>query len=347
LPLKRFLLGVALVLLGAIAQAADSCEASFHQSGDVNKGLVFNASLKIPELAADSALAQMRSIAAQEGFLIGAQSEGRLALEQKASDNARGFPVDFISERDQKFSLIAALPPGMSGRVEDFRPVMCGMLAKLQTGVRGEALAAEGRKIQKNAVGTSKSEVEFKPAPPALTDEIGDWWLIFAEGATPEREVLFADAHSVKPLPPDADGKTALAVTASRIYESANISIDYAVFQYQVRCEEHQVRTASTTVTLRDSTTLAKAGSGEWRSSKGSVLERVHDFACEPKQRAKEKSMMLHAVAAPIELLINGTWGTLWQDGQRPVVARRTADQMNESRAVSAADLAKSFEEEQ
>jgi hypothetical protein len=143
--------GAAILCLMPIAQAhaADSCESTFHASGNVFKGKNFEAHAAIPGLSTQSAIAQMKVIAAADGFEVGADTlagaNATLEFAQKPEGHSRGFPIEFAADDQGQLTLKTALPAGISAGEKDMRTSMCGMLARVKPG--GAPAAAPGASV--------------------------------------------------------------------------------------------------------------------------------------------------------------------------------------------------------
>lgn len=133
-------LGAAILCLTpfAKAHAADTCESTFHTKGSMFTGKNFDAHAAVPGATAQSAVAQMKVLAAAEGFEIGADtlagSNATLEVAQKPEGNSRGFPMTFSADDQGQLALQASLPAGMSASEKDMRTAMCGLLARVKPG---------------------------------------------------------------------------------------------------------------------------------------------------------------------------------------------------------------------
>jgi hypothetical protein len=132
--------GAAILYVAPFAQAhaADTCESTFHASGSVFTGKNFDAHVVIPGLSAQSAVAQMKVLAAADGFEVEsdtlAGSRATLQFAQKPEGNSRGFPIDFAADDEGQLTLKTALPAGISAGEKAMRTSMCGMLARVKPG---------------------------------------------------------------------------------------------------------------------------------------------------------------------------------------------------------------------
>src|ERR1700748_1052947 len=86
-----------MLLIARSSLAQDACTANFTHGGDSKTGLTFAASTTVAGVDAAAAIAQMKTIAAADGFELGAENhqgdQGTLTIQQKANGNARGFPL--------------------------------------------------------------------------------------------------------------------------------------------------------------------------------------------------------------------------------------------------------------
>ena len=73
------------------------CEANFKREADTGSGTRFSTFATVPGLDARNAIAQLKQIAAGDGFLVGDEhytgSTGQLTIQQQQSDRARGFAI--------------------------------------------------------------------------------------------------------------------------------------------------------------------------------------------------------------------------------------------------------------
>jgi hypothetical protein len=146
-----------LMMLGTNARAA-TCEESFTKKGDgILSALQFRASVHVPDLTPESAIGQMRGIAAAGGYdvLEEEADAGSMLIEQPASGGAtRAFPIIVTATRvgaAGEVELLAKLPGGMVAGAAPARAELCRMLAQLKGGKSGLAAAARA----KNAVSTA------------------------------------------------------------------------------------------------------------------------------------------------------------------------------------------------
>jgi hypothetical protein len=138
-------------LLFSHALWAQSCDAT--SSGTQQSGLTFTGSISVPGLTPHSAIGQLKGIAVTEkAFDLGAETyqsnQGTLAIMQRSTSQARGFPIYFTANNKGDVTFKMALPAGMASKLEDVRSYLCGKwLGKLETGSSGDALAAQGEKL--------------------------------------------------------------------------------------------------------------------------------------------------------------------------------------------------------
>jgi len=101
-------------------------------------GKSFEAHAAVPGLSAQAAVAQMKVLAASDGFELGSDTlsgaNATLELTQKPQGNSRGFPIEFAADGQGQLTLKTSLPAGMSASEKDMRANMCGMLARVKIG---------------------------------------------------------------------------------------------------------------------------------------------------------------------------------------------------------------------
>jgi len=173
---SSFYLGLSAAILCltpfAKAHAADTCESTFHTKGSMFTGKNFDAHTAIPGATAQSAVAQMKVLAAAEGFEIGADtlagSNATLEVAQKPEGNSRGFPMTFSADDQGQLALQAALPAGMSASEKDMRTAMCGLLARVKPG--GAPAAQPGASVAgANTAGTGGGPLPVPYTPDEST----------------------------------------------------------------------------------------------------------------------------------------------------------------------------------
>ena len=130
-----FFLTWSMLLMIRSALAQDACTANFTHGGNSKSGLTFGSSAAVTGINAASGIAQMKSIAAADGFEIGAESyqggQGTLTIQQKSSTSARGFPAFITASDTGNVAINMTLPAGMTAKPEDVRHELCGMLSRL------------------------------------------------------------------------------------------------------------------------------------------------------------------------------------------------------------------------
>lgn len=138
--------------------------------------------------------------------------------------------------------------------------------------------------LRKRLLACSSFALLSLSAAPALAT---DWWMIFGTGDTPNRDLFFADAQSVKAVK-EQPGNTLLNVM--QVFESPN-SPNYVSYTLGMRCPERQLRVNSATAYLRAGATTVLPAPKRWVPLPKSWLERGYDFACAPDKR-KSNAMM-------------------------------------------------------
>lgn len=132
--------------------------------------------------------------------------------------------------------------------------------------------------LRKRLLACSSFALLSLSAAPALAT---DWWMIFGTGDTPNRDLLFADAQSVKAVK-EHPGNTLLNVT--QVFENPNAP-SYVSYTLELRCPERQLRVNSATAYLRAGATTVLPAPKGWIPVPKSWLERGYDFACAPDKR--------------------------------------------------------------
>ncbi|NIE55342.1 MULTISPECIES: hypothetical protein [unclassified Burkholderia] len=186
--LRLTFLGLMLGLGWHHAAAAAGCEANFKREADTGAGTRFSTFATVPGLDARNAIAQLKQIAAGDGFLIGDEhytgSTGQLTIQQQQSDRARGFAITLTANQDAKtLSVATTLPPGMQAAPEAIRGGMCGMLGRVDmsrnavnTGVAATAPASPGDAFP-GAPAFTTCTYNFRPALDGVTGRHYTTWL--------------------------------------------------------------------------------------------------------------------------------------------------------------------------
>lgn len=125
------------------------CEDTFQKSGNPVTGLRFAAERSVPDLSPESAIGQLRGIVLAKGYTVmAAEPEaGTMLIEQPMTGKARGFPITIsVSEiaGQSTVRMEARLRAAMAVKEAVARAEMCGILAQLQGGKAGLALARKG-----------------------------------------------------------------------------------------------------------------------------------------------------------------------------------------------------------
>ncbi|MCA8256329.1 hypothetical protein LGM89_23955 [Burkholderia sp. AU31624] len=186
--LRLTFLGLMLGLGWHHAAAAAGCEDNFKREADTGAGTRFSTFATVPGLDARNAIAQLKQIAAGDGFLIGDEhytgSTGQLTIQQQQSDRARGFAITLTANQDSKtLSVATTLPPGMQAAPEAIRGGMCGMLGRVDmsrsaasTGVAATAPASSGDAFP-GAPAFTTCTYNFRPALDGVTGRHYTTWL--------------------------------------------------------------------------------------------------------------------------------------------------------------------------
>ena len=141
-------LALCALALPAVAMA-DECEANFKKSGNPIVMTTYSSAVTVPNLSAGDALSQMRGILVAEKMDVIAENreEGTLLVEQRQSDKARPIPTTINVSRvpaGTRVDMAIKMERGVFSKVEQIRPYMCGLLAKVKGGKEGIAAAKRG-----------------------------------------------------------------------------------------------------------------------------------------------------------------------------------------------------------
>ena len=134
--------------LPAVAMA-DECEANFKKSGNPIVMTTYSSAVTVPNLSTGDALSQMRGILVAEKMDVIAENrdEGTLLVEQRQSDKARPIPTTInvsTVPAGTRIDMAVKMERGVFSKVEQIRPYMCGLLAKVKGGKEGVAAAKRG-----------------------------------------------------------------------------------------------------------------------------------------------------------------------------------------------------------
>ncbi|WP_271679642.1 hypothetical protein [Thermomonas mangrovi] len=145
-PLSAFALCA--LALPAVAMA-DECEANFKKSGNPIVMTTYSSAVTVPNLSTGDALLQMRGILVAEKMDVIAENreEGTLLVEQRQSDKARPIPTTInvsTVPAGTRIDMAVKMERGVFSKVEQIRPYMCGLLAKVKGGKEGIAAARRG-----------------------------------------------------------------------------------------------------------------------------------------------------------------------------------------------------------
>ena len=134
--------------LPAVAMA-DECEANFKKSGNPIVMTTYSSAVTVPNLSTGDALSQMRGILVAEKMDVIAENreQGTLLVEQRQSDKARPIPTTInvsTVPAGTRIDMAIKMERGVFSKVEQIRPYMCGLLAKVKGGKEGIAAAKRG-----------------------------------------------------------------------------------------------------------------------------------------------------------------------------------------------------------
>ena len=126
------------------------CEQTFRKSGNPLTGLRFHAERSVAGLSPESAIGQLRGIVIAKGYTVmTAEPEaGTMLIEQPMTGKARGFPIEIGVTQTAGQGTVrmeARLRATMGVKEAIARTEMCAILAQLQGGKAGQALAQQGR----------------------------------------------------------------------------------------------------------------------------------------------------------------------------------------------------------
>jgi len=141
-------LALCALALPAVAMA-DECEANFKKSGNPIVMTTYSSAVTVPNLSTGDALSQMRGILVAEKMDVIAENreEGTLLVEQRQSDKARPIPTTInvsTVPAGTRIDMAIKMERGVFSKVEQIRPYMCGLLAKVKGGKEGIAAARRG-----------------------------------------------------------------------------------------------------------------------------------------------------------------------------------------------------------
>lgn len=125
------------------------CEQTFRKGGNPVTGLRFVAERSVADLSPASAIGQLRGIVMARGYTVMAAEpgSGSMLIEQPMTGKARGFPIEISVTETAKHGMVrmeARLRAAMGVKESMARAEMCGILAQLQGGKAGLALAQKG-----------------------------------------------------------------------------------------------------------------------------------------------------------------------------------------------------------
>lgn len=162
--MKKLLLVLAGLAASAFSANAGECESTFVKKGNIVTGLRFTATTSVRDLSPASAIGQLRGVVAAKGYDIVASvpEAGSMVIEQPATDSARSFPIE-ISARQVNGAgvvrMVAKLRPTMMVGDKQAVAEMCGVLAQLKGGKKGQALAAKGTSAKPAAAKAQRMSV--------------------------------------------------------------------------------------------------------------------------------------------------------------------------------------------
>ncbi len=151
-------------LLSLCAPAfADECEANFKKSGNPIVMTTYSSAVTVPNLSTRDALAQMRGILVAEKMDVMAEDaeQGTLLVEERQEGAKRPIPTTInVSEvaSGTRVEMSVKMERGVFAKVEQMKPYVCGLLAKVKGGKEGVAAAKKGAGA-KNTESTGNQDV--------------------------------------------------------------------------------------------------------------------------------------------------------------------------------------------
>lgn len=140
----------ALVLLPLTSPAlAGECEDNFRKSGNPIVMTTYSSAVTVPNLGTRDALAQMRGIMVAEKMDVLAEDVegGTLLVEQRQDAKARPIPTTIEVSNvasGTRIGMSVKMERGVFSKVEQIKPYMCGLLARVKGGKEGVAAAKKG-----------------------------------------------------------------------------------------------------------------------------------------------------------------------------------------------------------
>lgn len=136
----------ALLLLPAATVLAGTCEDSFQKKGNPLTGTTYTASVGVPGLSVDSAMGQLRAVAANNKLDILAEDAGGTMLAEEPETMAhKPIPITFTASAGQVDMTVKLGRVAFAG-AEAMKKYMCDMLGEIKPGKEGAAIAASARK---------------------------------------------------------------------------------------------------------------------------------------------------------------------------------------------------------
>jgi hypothetical protein len=168
-----FRFSLAIALLGAATSAhASECEGSFVKQGNPVTGLRYIATTTVNDMAAPTAVGQLRGIVLGKGYdiLAAEPDSGTMLIEQPATGKARSFPLNVTvtnSGTAGRVQIEARLRPTMNVPEAAAKSEMCGILNQLRGGKEGIALARQG-----NAASASRTAPPLRMSVLAFSSQM-------------------------------------------------------------------------------------------------------------------------------------------------------------------------------
>ena len=146
--MRKTIAAIALLAVSSPVLAGE-CEDNFRKSGNPLVMTSYGSAVTVPNLSTRDALAQMRGIMVAEKMDVMAEDveQGTLLVEQRQDAKARPIPTTIeVSEvaSGTRIGMTVKMERGVFSKVEQIKPYMCGLLARVKGGKEGAAAAKKG-----------------------------------------------------------------------------------------------------------------------------------------------------------------------------------------------------------
>ncbi len=178
--------------------------------------------------------------------------------------------------------------------------------------------------------------LSFTASPAAASN----WWLVYADGAKPDRKAYYIDQDSMqtrkdpsKLMTTDFSVKLKaddlidyIQIDGENVFESKNQPAKIST-QYRVKCREGLISSTFVQALWRHDKVESLKETG-WTDAKTNVAHsQIHSFVCDSKGRKTNEAFVNIANnnSGPMDL----TWQAFWSDGVEPKwTSSRTADEI-------------------